>query len=161
LSRLAKTGSIRGDVAGVAARLPDDKTSTRGGLMRLLFAAATLLTAGLLASNASVGAQEIQRKVLLRQDAPPGYQTILTSVEIPVGVSEIRHTHPGMLVVYVLDGVLTLESEGRTRTTYKSGDSFFVESGKVHQGINTGNVAVKIVTTLVAENGKPQSTPAP
>jgi quercetin dioxygenase-like cupin family protein len=129
--------------------------------MKLLFAATTLSIAGLLATNGSAGAQEIQRKVLLQQDGPPGYQTVLTSVEIPVGVSEIRHTHPGMLVVYVIEGTLALESEGRSRATYKPGDSFFVEAGKVHQGINTGSVPVKIAATLVAEKGKPLSTPAP
>jgi quercetin dioxygenase-like cupin family protein len=129
--------------------------------MKLLLAATTLSIAGLLAGNGAAGAQEIQRKVLLQQDGPPGYQTVLTSVEIPVGVSEIRHTHPGMLVVYVIEGTLALETEGRPRTNYKPGDSFFVESGKIHQGINTGNFPVKIVATLVAEKGKPLSTPAP
>jgi quercetin dioxygenase-like cupin family protein len=94
-------------------------------------------------------------------DGPPGYQTVLTSVEIPAGVSEMRHTHPGMLVVYVIEGTLALETEGRARTTYKSGDSFHVEAGKVHQGINTGTVLVKLAATLVAEKGKPLSTPAP
>jgi quercetin dioxygenase-like cupin family protein len=128
---------------------------------RVALVATTLLVAGLLAGSGPAGAQEIARKVLLQQDGPPGYQTILTSVEIPVGVSEIRHTHPGMLVVYVIEGTLALESEGRPRTTYKSGDSFYVEAGKVHQGINTGNVPVKIAATLVAEKGKPLSTPAP
>jgi len=129
--------------------------------MKLVLAATTLSIAGVLAGNAPSGAQEIARKILLQQDGPPGYQTVLTSVEIPVGVSEIRHTHPGMLVVYVIDGTLALESEGRPRTTYKPGDSFYVEAGKIHQGINTGTVPVKIAATLVAEKGKPMSTPAP
>jgi quercetin dioxygenase-like cupin family protein len=129
--------------------------------MKLLSVVTTLSIAGLLAGNGPAGAEEIARKVLLQQDGPPGYQTVLTSVEIPVGVSEIRHTHPGMLVAYVIEGTLALESEGRPRTTYKSGDSFYVEAGKVHQGINTGTVPVKITATLVAEKGKPSSTPAP
>ena len=129
--------------------------------MKLRLAATTLSIAGLLAGNGSAGAQAIVRKVLLQQDGPPGYQTVLTSVEIPVGVSEVRHTHPGMLVVYVIEGMLALESEGRPRTAYKPGESFYVEAGKIHQGINTGNVPVKIVATLVAEKGKPLSATAP
>jgi quercetin dioxygenase-like cupin family protein len=129
--------------------------------MKLLLAATALSIAGLLAGTGCAGAQEIQRKILLQQNGPPGYQTALTSVDIPVGVSETRHTHPGMLVVYVIEGTLALETEGRPRTTYKSGDSFYVEAGKVHQGINTGTVLVKIAATLVAEKGKPLSTPAP
>jgi quercetin dioxygenase-like cupin family protein len=127
--------------------------------MKLLFAVAL----GTITGAAPLFAQpaEIQRKVLLQQDGPPGYQTVLTSVEIPVGVGEIRHTHPGMQVVYVLEGTLALESEGRPRTDYKPGDSYYVESGKAHRGINTGNVPVRVVATTVAEKGKPLSTPAP
>jgi quercetin dioxygenase-like cupin family protein len=128
---------------------------------RIALTAAPLLTAGLFIWSGPTSAQEIQRKVLLQQDGPPGYQTVLTSVEIPVGVSEIRHTHPGMLVVYVIEGTLALETEGRPRTTYKPGDSFYVDAGKIHQGINAGTVPVKIAATLVAEKGKPLSTPAP
>jgi quercetin dioxygenase-like cupin family protein len=128
---------------------------------RIALTAMPLLTVGLLAWSGAANAQEIARKVLLQQDGPPGYQTVLTSVEIPVGVSEIRHTHPGMLVVYVIEGTLALETEGRPRTTYKPGDSFYVDAGKIHQGINAGTVPVKIAATLVAEKGKPLSTPAP
>jgi quercetin dioxygenase-like cupin family protein len=129
--------------------------------MKLLAATPILSVAGLLAWSGPAGAQEIQRKVLLQQDAPPGFQTVLTSVEFPPGASEIRHTHPGMLVVYVIEGTLAVESEGRPRTTYKPGDSFYIEAGKTHQGINTGNAPVKIVAMQVAEKGKPLSTPAP
>jgi quercetin dioxygenase-like cupin family protein len=128
---------------------------------RVALTATPLLMVSLLAWSGVADAQEIQRKILLQQDGPPGYQTVLTSVEIPVGVSETRHTHPGMLVLYVIEGTLALETEGRPRTTYKPGDSFYVEAGKIHQGINAGTVPVKIAATLVAEKGKPLSTPAP
>ena len=102
--------------------------------MKLVLAAATLSIAGLLAGHTPAAAQEIARKVLLQQDGPPGYQTVLTSVEIPVGVSEIRHTHPGMLVVYVIEGTLALETEGRPRTTYKPGDFSTSMPGKSIRG---------------------------
>ena len=54
----------------------------------------------------------IQRKTLLQQDATiTGYQATINIVEIPVGVSEIRHTHPGPLAVYVLEGRLSWNSQ--------------------------------------------------
>ena len=90
--------------------------------MKLVLAATTLSIAGVLAGNAPSGAQEIARKILLQQDGPPGYQTVLTSVEIPVGVSEIRHTHPGMLVVYVIDGTLALDTSVIEPGTIREGD---------------------------------------
>jgi hypothetical protein len=56
----------------------------------------------------------IQRKVLLQQDLNfPNLQMVTTLVEIPVGVSEVRHTHPGVLGIYVLEGTLTLAHESR------------------------------------------------
>jgi quercetin dioxygenase-like cupin family protein len=117
----------------------------------------------LLSSNQQTYAQQqpaIQRKPLLQRDSTiPGYDLAMTIVEIPAGVSEVRHTHPGPLAVYVAEGELILEHEGRPSTTYKAGESVLVEAGKIHQGINRGTVTVKLITTLVAEKGKPANTP--
>jgi quercetin dioxygenase-like cupin family protein len=104
---------------------------------------------------------EIQRKVLMQQDMPiPGYQLVMTLVEIPAGVREIRHTHPGVLAGYMIEGTLILEHEGRPAATYTAGETFFVDAGKIHQGINTSNAPAKLVATLVLEKGKPGNTPA-
>jgi quercetin dioxygenase-like cupin family protein len=104
----------------------------------------------------------IQRKSLLKQDATiPGYELIINIVEIPSGVREVRHTHPGPLAGYVLEGTLILEHEGRPTATYKAGEAFLVEAGKIHQGINTGDGPVKLVATLTVEKGKPATAPPP
>ena len=112
-----------------------------------------LLGAIIIAGDRPTYAQQqaaIQRKPLLQQDSPiPGYQVIMNIVEIPAGVREVRHTHPGPLMLYVLEGTLVLEHEGRPTATYNPGDAFLVEAGKIHQGINTGNVPVKLVATLM------------
>jgi quercetin dioxygenase-like cupin family protein len=127
------------------------------------------LASGLAALSTSVTslpatAQEptVQRKVLLTHDlAIPGYQTVLGAVEIPPGGREGRHTHPGAVVVYIQEGVLTFDYEGNPTMTYKAGDSFFIEAGKVHEGINKGTSPVKAVATFVVEKGKPLTSPAP
>ena len=104
---------------------------------------------------------EIQRKLLLQQDMfIPGYQMIVQTVEIPAGVKEVRHTHPGVLSGYMLEGTLVLEHEGRPTATYKAGETFVVDAGKIHQGINNTNAPAKLVATLVLEKGKPANTPA-
>jgi quercetin dioxygenase-like cupin family protein len=74
----------------------------------------------------------VQRKVLLTQDlaAIPGYQMVMVAVEIPPGGREGRHTHPGALMGYVQEGILTLDDEGKATMTYKPGDSFFVKAGQ-------------------------------
>jgi quercetin dioxygenase-like cupin family protein len=112
----------------------------------------------------SAGAQQptVTRKVLLQHDlAIPGYVTALIAVEIPAGAREGRHTHPGTLVAYVQEGSLTLDYEGKPTMTYKSGDTFYVDPGKIHEGINKGNTPVKVLATFVGEKGKPITVAAP
>ena len=108
-----------------------------------------------------VNAQQpsVQRKVLLQQDLTiPGYQAVLVSVEIPVAGREGRHTHPGSVLVHVEEGALTLDYEGKPTVTYKVGESFSVEPGKVHEGINRGNTPIKAIATFIVEKGKPLTT---
>jgi len=103
----------------------------------------------------------IQRKVLLTQDLPiPGYQAVMAAVEIPAGGREGRHTHPGAVVVYIQEGIITFDHEGKPTMTYKAGDSFYIEPGKIHEGINNGTSPVKAVATFVVEKGKPLTSPA-
>jgi quercetin dioxygenase-like cupin family protein len=65
------------------------------------------------------------------------------------------------LTVYILEGTLILEHEGRQNATYQAGEAVLVEAGKIHRGINTGTVPVKLVATPISEKGKPASSPAP
>ena len=83
---------------------------------------------------------------------------VLATVEIPPGGREGRHTHPAALVGYVLEGVLTLDDEGKATMTYKTGESFYVKTGNIHEGSNIGTSAVKVLATFVAEKGKPLTT---
>jgi quercetin dioxygenase-like cupin family protein len=109
--------------------------------------------------SAQAPAPAVVRTVLLQHDlAIPGYSTALVSVEIPVGGREGRHTHPGLLIAHVESGAVTLDYEGNPTTTYKAGDSFVVEAGKIHEGINNGTVPVKLLATFVVEKGKPLTT---
>ena len=62
---------------------------------------------------------------------------------------------------YIQEGVLTLDCEGKPTATYKAGDPFYIEAGKVHEGINKESAPVKIVATFVVEKGKPLTTAAP
>jgi len=72
-----------------------------------------------------------------------------------------RHTHPGAAFVYVVEGTITVEHEGRPTTTYKAGDAIHIEANKVHEGINAGSVPVKLAATFVVEKGKPLASSAP
>jgi quercetin dioxygenase-like cupin family protein len=116
-------------------------------------------SSGWLAVTANAQQPTVQRKVLTTQDLPiPGYQAVMAAVEIPVGGREGRHTHPGAVLVFVQEGTISVDHEGRANTTYKAGDSIYIEAGKIHEGINVGAVPVKLVATFVIEKGKPLTT---
>ena len=101
----------------------------------------------------------VTRKVLMQQDLQiPGYSVALVSVEIPVGGREGKHTHPGTLLVYVQEGALTLDYQGKPTKTYKAGETVYIEPGKIHEGINNGNTPVKALASAVVEKGKPLTT---
>jgi quercetin dioxygenase-like cupin family protein len=101
-----------------------------------------------------------KRTVLMRRDiSVPGYEAIMIRTEVPVGGREGRHTHPGTFVGLVEQGTFRVDYEGVPSAIYKAGDSFFVDAGKIHEGINAGDVPVKVLLTLIVENGATLVTP--
>jgi quercetin dioxygenase-like cupin family protein len=113
----------------------------------------------------SADAPTVVRKLLKDGDAPGGNTITMMQVTIPPGGNEGRHIHSGPLIVHVISGAFTLDYEGKPTTTYKAGDTFYVEAGKQHEGHNKGTVdAVGIaafatpkgapITTQVTSNGK-------
>jgi quercetin dioxygenase-like cupin family protein len=104
-----------------------------------------------------LGAQppSVKRTVLVRKDLQiPGREVVLGLTELPPGGAEGRHTHPADLVAYMLEGALTVDYEGRPTTTYKAGDVFTVEPGKIHEGKNLGTTPAKVIGCFVVEKGK-------
>lgn len=107
---------------------------------------------------AAADAPQVVRKVLNQQDVPTNQTMAEIDVMIPVGGREGRHSHPGPLMVYVLSGVISLDYEGKPQTDYKAGDAFFVEGGKIHEGINKGNVPAHAIATFAGPKGQPITT---
>ena len=122
------------------------------GAVVLAFAATSIIWAQ---PATSADAPAVVRKVLMQQDAPGGQSMALVSVEIPVGGREGKHSHPGPLLVHVQSGAISLDYEGKPNITYKAGDTFFVEAGKIHEGINRGNVPAVAIASFVTPKGQP------
>ena len=126
---------------------------------------------GVVASTWGVRAQQtakppaaptVTRTVLNQQDlAVPGWASALVRVDLPVGAREGRHQHPGTLIATVLEGVLTLDYEGKPTTQYKVGETFPVEPNKIHEGINRGTVPVKLLASFVFPKDKPMTIQVP
>jgi quercetin dioxygenase-like cupin family protein len=112
--------------------------------------------------TAAEPAPAVKRTVLQKHDLrPPGFEGVMAKVEIPVGGREGRHTHPAEVFAYVVEGTVTFDVEGRPTATFRAGDSFFIEAGKVHEGINRGDAPAKLIAVFTTEKGKPLTTPAP
>ena len=115
-----------------------------------------------LASATVVFAQQpaFKRTVLQTMELSiAGREAVTAKVELPVGVSAGRHTHPGEEVGYVLEGTVAIELDGVSKTL-KAGDTFAVPAGKVHNATNMGTGQATIVSTYIIEKGKQLATPA-
>jgi len=65
----------------------------------------------------------IKRIDLQRHDlSVPGREVVQVIVELDPGVTSPRHTHPGEEIIYVLEGSLEYEVEGKPPVTLKAGD---------------------------------------
>jgi quercetin dioxygenase-like cupin family protein len=117
-----------------------------------------LLTAATLFAQAPA----IKRTVVTQKDVSvPGREAIVTKVEIAVGGSAGRHTHPGDEISYVLEGEGEILMEGQPALKVKPGDGFIIPGGVKHDARNTGTTPLKLVGVYVVEKGKPLATPAP
>ena len=105
----------------------------------------------------------VTRTPLITKDLPMpgGYVATLVSVELPVGAREGRHKHSGTLLAYVKEGALTLDYEGKPTVTYTVGQTFTVDAGNIHEGMNKGNVTTRLVATFVYPKDQPMTTQVP
>jgi len=101
----------------------------------------------------------IKRTDLQRHDlSVPGREAVQVRVDIDPGVAFGRHTHPGEEIIYVLDGSLEYDIEGKPPMTLKAGDVLFIPAGTVHSAKNVGNVPASELATYIVEKGKPLLT---
>src|SRR5919107_3700840 len=96
-----------------------------------------------------------KRTDLQRHDlSAPGREVVQVRVDFDPGYVAPRHTHPGEEIIYVLEGTLEYEIDGRTATV-KPGDVLFVPAGTPHSVKNVGGGNGAELATYVVEKGKP------
>jgi quercetin dioxygenase-like cupin family protein len=76
-------------------------------------------------------------------------------VEIPPGKETGWHTHPMPCFAYILQGTITVEEEGGKTFTYHAGQAIAEMINTPHNGCNLGTETVKIIMTVMGEQGKP------
>ncbi len=122
-----------------------------------IMAAALMLVVGGLTLHAALARQKgITRTDLQRHDlSATGREVVQVRVDIAPGAAFGRHSHPGEEIVYVIEGSLEYEVEGRPPVTLKAGEVLFIPAGTIHAAKNVGSVNGAELATYVVEKGKP------
>jgi len=119
-------------------------------------AAALVVAAASMAPAASAELPGTQRRDLLRHDlSAPGREVIQVLVEFAPGAMAPRHSHPGEELVYVVEGVLEYQIDGRPPVTVKAGEVLFIPSGGIHAVKNVGSGKAAELATYIVAKGKP------
>ena len=120
---------------------------------------AALMSASMLMLQTAYGQQGVKRTDLQQHDLSiPGREVIQVRVDIAPGVVAPKHTHPGEEIIYVLEGALEYELEGKPPVTLKAGDVLFVPYGVPHSAKNVGSINAAELATYIADKGKPLVT---
>jgi quercetin dioxygenase-like cupin family protein len=103
--------------------------------------------------------EPITRTIMEKFDVPDSaYETIVMVVEMAPHVNSGLHTHPGFDAAYLLEGDLTVLEQGQPDKAIRSGESWQVPPGSVHE-VKTGDRPTKVLAVYVVERGKPLATP--
>jgi len=121
----------------------------------------TGISGWVLYADQAPAAPTVTRTVLNQQDLPMpgGYAAALVRVQLPVGAREGRHQHPGTLIATVAEGTMTLEVEGKGVLTFKTGETFSVPPGTVHEGMNKSGAPITLIASFVFPKDKPMTIP--
>jgi quercetin dioxygenase-like cupin family protein len=83
-----------------------------------------------------------------------GMEAILVLRELPPGAESGKHTQSGNEVVYILEGSVILEVQGKAPVTLKAGEAFQTAAGEVHNVKNANASAPgKALAFYIAKKG--------
>jgi len=125
------------------------------------FAAAVGLTVATAQAPAPAtqAGQGLKRTIVQKMDVPgTNLETIVAVVEIAPNFKAGRHTHPGNVTGYVLEGEFFVTLDGQSEKQLNAGDSLLIPDGTVHDE-GTRDKAAKLFGVYVVEKGKPLAAP--
>jgi quercetin dioxygenase-like cupin family protein len=126
---------------------------------RFMAMAALILGAALAPHMARAQQAGIKRTDLQRHDlSVPGREAVQVRVDLDSGVAFGKHTHPGEEIIYVLEGTLEYQIEGKPPVTLQAGDVLFIPAGTIHSARNVGSGTGSELATYIVEKGKPLLT---
>jgi quercetin dioxygenase-like cupin family protein len=123
--------------------------------------ATALIVASALAPQVALAQQAlaqpgIKRTDLMKEDlSVAGREVVQVLVEFAPGVAFPRHSHPGEELVYVTEGLIEYQLDGRPPVTLKAGEVLFIPHGTPHTAKNVGPGKAAEIATYIVEKGKP------
>ena len=129
-------------------------------------AAGALLLSSLLAGAGNCRAEEAKPptvKPLLTADLPdvPGKEAVMVTVEYPPGGASPAHRHDADVFVYVLEGSVIMQVDGKEPVTLTPGQTFHELPSDVHRtSANASKTApAKFLVFIVKDKGKATTQP--
>jgi quercetin dioxygenase-like cupin family protein len=120
----------------------------------------------LLAQALVSGAQTANgRKVVFEHDIPDltlkGWAVTAIEVSYAPGGSTAAHRHPGITIVYVLEGEIRSKVGDEPERTYTTGQMFLETPNQLHAVSRNASATkpAKVLAVLLAEKGKPLTAP--
>jgi quercetin dioxygenase-like cupin family protein len=84
----------------------------------------------------------------------PGREVVQTRVALAKGITVSRHWHPGDEIVFMLEGTLEYQLEGRAPMTLTAGQVLFIPARTIHSAKNVGTGTGAELATYIVEKGK-------
>ena len=106
--------------------------------------------------SAPTPTSQIRRTELQRYDIDaPGREVIQSRIDFDEGTTFGKHSHPGEEIIYVIEGLLEYQVEGKPPVTLKAGEVLFVPARTIHSAKNVGKGNAAELATYIVEKGKP------
>src|SRR5688572_19682067 len=121
---------------------------------------------GLLAQITSAQSPARGRKILFEHGLPDlalkGWSVTAVEVSYAPGESSPPHRHPGITIAYVLEGEIRSKVGDAPEKTYTAGEMFLETPDQLHAVSRNASATLpaKLLAVLLAEKGKPLTTPA-
>ena len=117
---------------------------------------AVILAALIFPGSAIAQQPGIKRTMLQRHDLGiTGREVVQVRIDFDPGAAFGNHSHPGEEIIYVLEGLLEYQVEGKPPITLKAGEVLFIPAGTIHAAKNVGSGNGAELATYVVEKGKP------
>ncbi|MDB5144708.1 MAG: cupin protein [Mucilaginibacter sp.] len=126
------------------------KSYLAGIIAAIVFASLSVFNTAL-AQQPGVKRTELQRHDL----SSPGREAVQVRIDFDPGTGFGKHHHPGEEIIYVLEGLLEYQIEGKPPVRLKAGEVLFIPAGTIHSARNVGKGPAKELATYIVEKGKP------